>query len=118
MTPLASDFLVLQLGYKEVFGGEASWTAVKSRLDRYSLREVLDTLARISALLDGLEQAGRGPEAQKRLCDGLFGSRRQEVWSAVERATAERPRAWAVILFSRIQFINAAKAALMHLPLD
>lgn len=112
-------FWVLQLGYSDLFGQKPTWDDVRARLDRYSLRAVLDVTARLSAFLDNVEGEQREVEAQKRLVDGFFGAARgAEVWQAVIRSRQERPEVRTVAVFGELQLINAVKVALLCMPAE
>ncbi len=112
-------FWVVQLGYSELFGQQATWDEVRTRLSRYSLRAVLDVTTRISALLANVESELREVEAQKRLVDGFFGAARgAEVWRAVIRHREGRPEVRTVTLFGELQLINVVKVALLCMPPD
>jgi hypothetical protein len=111
--PSPTDFLIIQLGYREVSGLATTPEALRERLSRYSLRAVLDIVARISGLLHGLDEAERNTVGQQSVCTGLFGPRACEVWDAVERHRQDVPEARAVLLFSELQLVNFVKVALL-----
>src|SRR5947207_1614315 len=93
------NFIVLQLGYRDLFGGNpTTWEAVRARLDRYSLRAVLEVTAKISAFLNNLDGARRETEGQGRLIDGFFGARAAEVRQRVLQHRQEHPEPGAVVL--------------------
>ena len=48
----------------------------------HMLEEILSVLSRICVMLEHFGP-WRHPEAQKRLCDGLFGPKSGQVWNAV-----------------------------------
>ena len=109
------DFWVILLGFKEVFGREASWSDLQDRLTRYSLPQVLHALSQISAVLNRFPAEKEDPiEEQRRICQHVFGKRAPEVLRAVDRFAQRRPKK-GVVLFYELQLINAAKAAFLCL---
>lgn len=111
------SFLRVGLGYQEVLGAKPSWEGLIARLRQYSLAQVLGCLGRISGVLDCLER--QHPEAQKRICDGLFGEQSAQVWKAVlewrrRETDGGGPEATAT-LFHELQLISLAKVAFLTL---
>lgn len=111
------SFIQVALGYQEIFGVAPTWDALIARLRQYSLPQVVGTIGRISGVLDALH--GRHAEAQKRICDGLFGDRSKEVWVAILgwiRKEKELPGPQATpALFHEQQLITMAKVAFVVL---
>jgi hypothetical protein len=112
-------FWVLQLGYEEVFGEKAEWPGVERRLQRYSLRAVLDVVGKISAYLDGVEGSAADVAAQKLISDGLFGpASGQRVWEKVAAYARKHPEVRSIALFGELQLINVVKVALLMMPTE
>jgi len=114
------SFLRVALGYDEVFGIKPSWDELLARLRQYSLAQVLGCLGRISGVLDHFSR--RHAEAQKRVCDGLFGDRSLVVWTGVLNWLKREKQAGAPQatpgLFHELQLITLAKVALLTLEVD
>ena len=62
-------FFGLRLGAEQLLGVRGTWEAVRERLSRYSLAQVLDILGRVSAVL---AQGQSSRDIQHRLLLGLF----------------------------------------------
>lgn len=110
-------FLRVTLGYQEIFELQPTWDQLIARLQKYSIAQVLGCLGRISAVLNQLDR--RHAEAQKRVCDGIFGDISPAVWAGVltwlrkERESGAPPGTPA--LFHELQLINLAKVAFLSL---
>src|SRR5438445_3097307 len=111
------SYLRVSLGYEEVFGIKPSWDQLLQRLRQYSLTQILGCLGRISGILGQLST--RPPEAQKQVCDGLFGDRSPVVWNGVLEWIRNERQAGAPestpALFHELQLINLAKVAFLSL---
>jgi len=116
--PTPMNFIVLQLGYEDLFGEPSNWEAVRDRLSRYSLRAVLDIVARISAFLKNVEGEQREREAQKRIFDGLFGEAGAPAWQRAGDERRRNPDIRSVMLFGELQLINVVKVALLCMPVE
>jgi len=114
------SFFRVSLGYEEVFGIKPSWDDLLTRLRQYSLAQVLGCVGRVSGLLEHLSR--RHPEAQKRICDGLFEDKSPAVWSGVLKWLKEERKAGAQeatpALFHELQLINLAKVAFLALDVS
>lgn len=114
------SFLIIRIGFSDLFDGTPQWQDVVDRLRRYTLEQVLDVVGRASALLNRFEP-WKSRRGQRLLCDSLFGGGSGRVRDAVARWVRslprdERPRSF--VLFHELQLINLAKIALLTLTAD
>jgi len=97
-----------------------TWEAVRERLSRYSLAQVLDILGRVSAVL---AQGQSSRDIQHRLLLGLFDdAAAARILAAIERQAAQLKKEGfgdlTTVMFDELQIVNTAKAALLTLPAD
>jgi len=109
------------LGFHDLIGATPTWNDVTERLQRYGLGQILSVLSRISVMLEHFGP-WRHPEAQKRLCDGLFGPKSGQVWSAVlkwiRKHKEEEGFEVTPTLFHELQVVSLAKAAFLTLEVN
>lgn len=113
-----APFLVLQLGYADLFRTPTTWAAVRERLERYSLRSVLEIVSRISAILQSGDDGGRAPETQQVITGGLFGPNAPRIWQALEDRSRELGQPAVAVLFGELQLINVVKVAFLLMPVE
>ena len=106
----AMSFFAVRLGYKDVFGKEATWDDLRDRLQRYQRTTILNLLFRISLVIDR-SRSTEGGETQELLIPEIFGPVGERVWTRfqAERSRDEGP----VALFDPTQLLTIAKAAFL-----
>ena len=108
-SPLDHFFVIL--GYKEVYGEEASWDLFKELISGYSLEGICRMLTRLGILL---HRARTAAETQLQVTRGMF--REQEdldkVLSAAVELENDRGKG-KVVIFSELQLAAFWKAALL-----
>ena len=121
MAPKQYNSIAVALGYKELFGKQASWAKLHKLLDRFSLVEVLDVLSRLSAALSRVRPE-EVPGVQDKVIAGLFGEplgteirlRAGEVQTGL-RADGHDG---VCLLFSQLQVAALTKVAVRHMPIS
>ena len=113
-------FFGLRLGAEQLLGVRGTWEAVRERLSRYSLAQVLDILGRVSAVL---AQGQSSRDIQHRLLLGLFDdAAAARILAAIERQAAQLKKEGfgdlTTVMFDELQIVNTAKAALLTRPAD
>jgi hypothetical protein len=113
----AYPFIGVSIAYTNLFGGTARLQDVIDRLSHYGLKQILDVVSRISAVLHHFGYPQK-MEAQKIIRDIVFGTRAAEINDAIRQWFARQDGTTApfFLLFHELQLINTAKIALLVLP--
>ena len=108
-----TKWLLVIVGYRELFGEEPTWDILTNKLARYSIKQVLGFVTWCSAVLQKQENVD-DYRAQRVICQRLFGIKWNIIWDNFTRFVVERKMRGQSIhatIYHEMPLLNLTKTA-------